>query len=43
MPLLPAKMPAQVSLTLFPKGVTQPNPVITTRRLLKTLSSKIGI
>ena len=34
MPLFPLMIPFQVSSTEFAKGVTAPNPVITTRRLL---------
>jgi predicted metallopeptidase len=41
MPLLPLIMPAQVSATVFAKGVTAPNPVMTTRRFNVLYRKKI--
>lgn len=40
MPLLPLIIPSQVSETVLAKGVTAPNPVITTRRLLNVVYRK---
>ncbi len=40
MPLLPLIIPSQVSATVLAKGVTAPNPVITTRRLLNVMYRK---
>ena len=36
-PLLPLMIPSQVSATVLASGVTAPNPVITTRRLLNVV------
>jgi hypothetical protein len=40
MPLLPSRIPAQVCATVLAKGVTAPNPVMTTRRLLTIVYRK---
>jgi hypothetical protein len=40
MPLLPLIIPVQVSATVLAKGVTAPNPVMTTRRLLNVMYRK---
>jgi len=40
MPLFPLTIPSQVSETVLAKGVTAPNPVITTRRLLNVFYRK---
>ena len=39
-PLLPLIIPSQVSGTVLAMGVTAPNPVITTRRLLNVMYRK---
>jgi len=42
-PLLPLIIPSHVSETVFARGVTAPNPVITTRRVLNGGYLKVEI